>query len=60
MVFSSVNFVCSYSVSVPPPCYRSSTQKTPAILPKVQFTPKHTYTPDLTKSEWADYAAVQA
>ena len=24
------------SVSVPPPCYRSSTQKTPVILPKVQ------------------------
>ena len=24
------------SVSVPPPCYRSSTQKSPVILPKVQ------------------------
>ena len=24
------------SVSVPPPCYRSSTQKIPVILPKVQ------------------------
>ena len=27
----------SYSVSVPPPCYRSGTQKTLAILPKVQM-----------------------
>ena len=26
----------SYSVSVPPPCYRSGTQKTPVILPKGQ------------------------
>ena len=25
----------AYSVSVPPPCYRSGTQKTPVILPKV-------------------------
>ena len=24
------------------------------------MTPKHTYTRDSTKSEWADYAAVQA
>ena len=28
--------VDSYSVSVPPPCYRSGTQKTLVILPKVQ------------------------
>ena len=26
----------SYSVSVPPPCYRSGTLKTLVILPKVQ------------------------
>ena len=26
----------SYSVSVPPPCYRSGTEKTVVILPKVQ------------------------
>ena len=26
----------SYSVYVPPPCYRSGTLKTPIILPKVQ------------------------
>ena len=31
-------------------------QKTPVILPKVQVA----YTLDPTKSEWADYAAVQA
>ena len=35
---------------------------TPVILPKVQVavTPKHAYTFDPMKSEWADYAAVQA
>ena len=27
----------SYSVSVPPPCYRSGTEKAPVILPKVQL-----------------------
>ena len=32
------------SVSVPPPCYRSSTYKIPVILPKVQVTAKHAYT----------------
>ena len=32
------------------------------ILPKVQVigSPKHAYTLDPTKSEWADYAGVQA
>ena len=41
----------SYSVSVPP-----------QSLPKCrwQVTPTHAYTFDLTKSEWADYASVQA
>ena len=36
----------SYSVSVPPLCYCSGTEKTPVILPKVQMagTPKHAYT----------------
>ena len=42
----------SYSVSVPPPCYRSGTSKTPEIVPKAQVagaapnhaTPKHAYT----------------
>ena len=52
----------SYSVTVPPSGYRSGTQKTPVILPIVQwkFTPKYAYTFDPTKSEWADYTAVQA
>ena len=45
----------SYSVSVSPPSYHSGMQKTPVILPKVQVA----YTLDPTKSEWADYAAVQ-
>ena len=50
-----------YSVSVPPPCYRSGTLKTPVILPKCrrQVAPKRAYTFDPTKSEWADYAAIQ-
>ena len=37
--------------------------KTPVILPKVQvagYTYKHAYNLDPTKSEWADYVAVQA
>ena len=54
--------VDSYSVSVPPPCYRNGTLKTPVILPKVQVA-GYTLTRihvDPTKSEWADYAAVQA
>ena len=52
----------SYSVSVPPSYYRSGTQKNPIILPKVQMavTPKNACTLDPTKSEWADYTAVQA
>ena len=52
----------SYSVSVPPPCYRSSTKQTPVILPKVQgqVSPKHAYTLDPKKPEWADYSAVEA
>ena len=37
---------------------------TPVILPKVQVAArlhlKHAYTLDPTKSEWADYVAVQA
>ena len=50
----------SYSVFVPPPCYRNDTYNTPVILPKVQVTPKKAYTFDPTKLQWADYAAVQA
>ena len=48
----------SYSVSVPPPCYRrpwSFCQKC-----RWQVFHKHAYTFDPMKSEWADYAAVQA
>ena len=48
----------SYSVSVPPPCYRSGTYKTPAILPKVHIL-QYACTLDRTKSEWAE-CAVQA
>ena len=43
-------------------CYHCGMQKTLVILPKVQvtgYTPKHVYTLDLVKFEWADYA-VQA
>ena len=37
-IFSPELTLCAdfYSVSVPPPCYRSGTKKTPVILPKVQ------------------------
>ena len=39
----------SYSVSVPPRCYRSGTQKSPVILQKVQVTP-NTYAPFTQRS----------
>ena len=41
----------SSSVSVPSPCYLSGTQKSPVILPKVQWqvTPKHAYTVFMTQ-----------
>ena len=49
-------------MSIPPLRHRYGTQKTPVILPKVQVavTPKHAYTLDPYKSEWADYTAVHA
>ena len=55
----------SYSVSVPPPPPRvtAMTRKRPRSFCQKcrwQVTPKHAHTFDLTKSEWADYAAVQA
>ena len=53
----------SYSVSIPPPCYRSGTYKRPRSFCQKcrwQVAPKHAHTFDPTKSEWADYAAVQA
>ena len=61
--FSSPDLILradSYSVSVPTPCYRSGTKKTSIILPKVQmagYTKTRIYP---SKSEWAEYAAVQA
>ena len=42
----------SYSVSIQPPCYHKKCMW--------QVTLKHAYTLDPSKSEWADYAAVQA
>ena len=51
-------------MSVPPSCYRTAVaRKRPwSFCQKCrwQVTPKHAYTLDPTKSEWADYAAVQA
>ena len=52
MFFSRVNFV-RWLVACKRP--RSFCQKC-----RWQVTPKHAYTLDLSKSEWADYAAVQA
>ena len=62
--FSRVNFVCRLLFGV-----RSSSVlpqwhvKDPGHSAKMcrwQVTPKHTYTLDPTKSEWVDYATVQA
>ena len=53
----------SYSVYIPPPCYRSGTYKRPRSFCqkcKWQVTSKHAYTLYPSKSEWADYASVQA
>ena len=53
----------SYSASVPPPRLTEVARKRPrsfCLKCRWQVTPKHAYTFDLTKSEWADYAAVQA
>ena len=64
MFSSRVNFFVPtlYSVSVPPPCYRSGTYKTQSSCQKYrwQVTPKHAYILDPTKWEWVDYAAIQA
>ena len=48
----------SYLVSVPPPCNRSGTYRTPVILPKSTGGRLHlnTHTP---LTEWADYAMNQ-
>ena len=52
----------SYSVSVPPRVTAVARKRPRSFGEKCrwQFTPKHAYTLDPTKSEWADYAAVQA
>ena len=55
----------SYSVSVPPPPPRVTgvAHKRPRSFCQKcrwQVTPKHAYTTDPAKSEWADYAAVRA
>ena len=52
----------SYSVSVPPPCTAVARKRPLSSCEKYrwQITPKHTYTLDPAKSEWADCAAVQA
>ena len=63
MFFSRVNFVCCLLFSV-----RSTPElpwwhiKDPGHCQKCrwQVTPKHMYTLDPSKSEWADYATVQA
>ena len=53
---------CPFHPNPPTPCYRSGTLKTPVILPNCrwQVIPRHAYTLDLTKTEWADYAAIRA
>ena len=52
----------SYSVSVSPRVTAVARKKPRSFCQKCrwQVTPKHAYTIDPTKSEWADYAAVQA
>ena len=52
----------SYSLSIPPQCYCSGTKRPWSFSLKCrwQVTPEHAYTLDQTKSEWADYATVQA
>ena len=52
----------SYSVPVPPLVTAVARKRPMSFCQKCwwQVTPKHTHTLDPTKSEWADYAAVQA
>ena len=53
----------SYSISVPTPVLPGWYVKDPGHSAESagwQVTPNHTYTLVPTKSEWADYAAVQA
>ena len=52
----------SYSVSVPPRVTAVARKRPQSFCQKCRWhvTHKHAYTLDPTKSEWADYAAVQA
>ena len=52
----------SYSVSVPTRVTAVARKRPRPFCQKCswQVTPKHAYTPNPTKSEWTDYAAVQA
>ena len=52
----------SYSVSVPPHVAAVARKRPGSFCQKcrLQVTPKHAYSLDPTRSEWADYAAVQA
>ena len=54
----------SWSVSVSPPVTALARKRPRSFCQKsrwhCRFTPKHAYTLDPPKSEWADYAAVQA
>ena len=57
--FSRANFLCSYSVSIQP-CVTAVACKRPwSFCQKCrwQVTPKHAYTLDPGKSEWADNAS---
>ena len=56
--YSSPEFtLCTdpYSVSVPPPCYRMTRKRLRSFRQECrwQVAPKHAYTLDPTKSEWA-------
>ena len=62
--FSSVNFVCWLFIQCPfQPRVTAVVRKIPRSFCQKcrwQVTPKHAYTFDPTKSEWANYTAVQA
>ena len=61
---SSESTLCtdSHSVSVPPRVTAVARKRPKSFCQKCrwQVTPKHAYTLDPSKSEWADYAVVQA
>ena len=62
LFFSIVNFLCSYSASVPPLVTAVARKRPRAFCQKCrwQVRPKNAYTLDPTKSAYADYAVVQA